>query len=408
MKEKLQALLAKKEARKADLAKKNEAAQTVEELRGITAEIEAVQAEIRELQDAIAEIPEETEQRGAAPIGKQAVLGTYGVATKEPEQRCEDKHDTTEYRKAFMDFVLRGVKSDVLEYRADAVTHTTDIGAVIPTTILNRIVEKMREYGRIYARISKSTVSAGLQIPVASIKPTATWLTEGSVAGKQKKSTSGVISFNYYKLQIRVAVTLEADLVALPVFEDTVSGNINEAMIVAIEEAIINGSGVGQPLGITKDTDIPAGQIAELTADEFGAYATWPELYAKLPRTYRNGSVLILNDADWNKYIVGMVDKNDQPVARVTSGLDGIQDERLLGKEVLAVEDYLPSIDDAAPGDVIGIICNLSDYYLNSNMQLTFRRYFDEDTDENISKCTLVADGKLADKNGVVLIKKSA
>src|SRR5690606_29028944 len=55
-----------------------------------------------------------------------------------PEDRTLDPHDTSEYRRAFMDYVTRGIKSDVLEFRADQPTGTGDIGAVIPTPIINR------------------------------------------------------------------------------------------------------------------------------------------------------------------------------------------------------------------------------------------------------------------------------
>ena len=66
----------------------------------------------------------------------------------------------------------------------------------------------------------------------------------------------------------------------------------------------------------------------------------------------------------------------------------------------------MPSIDDAASGDVIGIVCKLKNYTVNTNMQMTFKRYFNEDTDEWVSKSTMIADGKLSDKNGALLIKK--
>jgi HK97 family phage major capsid protein len=178
-------------------------------------------------------------------------------------------------------------------------------------------------------------------------------------------------------------------------------------MIVALETAIISGTGEGQPLGIAVDTDIPAAQVINVAAADMNKYDTWTGLIGKMPRKYRTGAAFILNDSDWNKYIVGMVDANGQPVARTTYGLDGAQQERFLGREVIPTEDYLPSIDDAETGDVIGIICKLSDYMFNSNMQMTFKRYFDENTDEWISKSTLIGDGKLADKNGVVLIKKA-
>jgi len=41
-------------------------------------------------------------------------------------------------------------------------------------------------------------------------------------------------------------------------------------------------------------------------------------------------------------------------------------------------------------------------------MAITFRKYFDENTDEWIHKATMIADGKLADPNGVVLVKLKA
>ncbi|WP_067725361.1 phage major capsid protein [Oceanobacillus damuensis] len=422
MKDKLLKMLKQKEERKKELGDKGNRTESVEELRSINAELEILNAEIAELRSMIDELPDENDEgegRGAdlddpeqrnKPNGGINILGAYGLGNgqgQQQNQRSADKYDTPEYREAFMNYVTKGEKSDNLEFRADATTGTGDVGAVIPTTILNRIVEKLKDYGRIYARITKTAMQGGVEIPIANAKPTATWVAAGTLSDKQKKSVAGNISFSYHKLQCRVAVELVAGTVAMPVFEQTVSDNIYEAMIIAIEEAVINGTGEGQPLGIVNDTNIPAEHIVEVEAADFAQYGTWTEIYGKVPRKYRNGAVLIMSDTDWSKYIAGMVDANGQPVARVTFGLNGVQEERLIGREVIAVEDYLPSIDDALEGDVVGIIVKLPDYMFNSNMQMTFKRYFNEDTDEWISKSTLIADGKLADRNGVVLIKKA-
>ena len=206
-KEKLLALLAKKEARKAELATKADGSEDVEELRSINTELDELNEEIRGLNEMIAAIPEE---RSTAPIGNTQILGTYGMGGKAPkaDDRTEDRLDSMEYRKAFMDYVLRGVKSPALEFRTDATAATTDISAVIPTTIMNKVVEKMTEYGRIFARVSKTNIRGGVEIPTASLKPTASWISEGSVAEKQKKTITGKISFSYYKLQVRVAVKI--------------------------------------------------------------------------------------------------------------------------------------------------------------------------------------------------------
>ncbi len=378
-------------------------------------DLEKIEQELKNLED------EEQELRKRLDVAKGIESGTVEtriIATTKvetPENRVvPDKYDTPEYRKAFMDYVTRGAKSDILEFRTDAVTGVTglgDIGAVIPTTILNRIVEKMEETGRIWSRVTKTSIQGGVEIPVSSAKPVATWVAAGTVADKQKKTVNTTISFSYHKLQVRVAVELVASVVALPIFEQTIADNIAEAMVKALDKAIISGTGTGtgqpgQPLGIINHVNIPARQVVSVAPEDFGKYATWPELFAKMPRSYRSGMVLILNDADWHKYIVGMVDNTGQPVARVNYGLDGSIEERFLGREVIAVEDLLPSIDEASDDDVVAILCRLEDYMVNSNMAITFRRYFDEDTDEWISKATMIADGKLADPNGVVLIKK--
>lgn len=373
---------------------------------GDEVDLENINEELRALDT------EEKGLRARLEVAKGIQTGTVSARSvestpKPAETRTVDPHDTVEYRHAFMEYVTRGKKNDVLEFRADETTQLSDIGAVIPTTILNRIVERMRETGRIWNRVTKTAIQGGVQIPVSTAKPKATWVAAGSMADKQKKVVTGNISFSYHKLQVRVAVELVAATVALPVFEATIADNIAEAMVAALDEAILVGTGTGQPLGIVNHTNIPAEQIVEVGAADFGRYETWTELLGKVPRSYRSGVAIIMNDADWNKYIVGMVDQAGQPVGRVTYGLNGTIEERLLGREVIAIEEYLPSIDAAEEGDVVAILVRLEDYMVNSNMGITYRRYFDENTDEWISKATMIADGKLADPNGVVLIKKA-
>jgi len=371
------------------------------------ANLDELENELKSLDEEAKELRKRLEIAKGIEVGNVQARVVASTKVEKPEQRVIDKYDTVEYRQAFMEYVTRGVKSDILEFRADQVTGIGDIGAVIPTTIINRIVEKMDERGQIWNRVTKTSVQGGVQIPVSTAKPKATWVAAGQVAEKQKKDVNGTIMFGYHKLQVRVATELVAGTVALPIFEATLADNIAEAMVAALDEAIISGTGTGEPLGIINHT-IPAAQIVEVTAAEFAKYQTWAKLMGKVPRSYRAGVSLIMNDGDWNTYIVGMVDNNGQPVARVTYGLDGTIQERFLGREVIPVEELLPSIDTAQPGDVVAILARLSDYMVNSNMAITYRRYFDENTDEWISKATMIADGKLADPNGVVLIKLKA
>src|SRR5690606_21872490 len=212
---------------------------------GEEVDLDALEDELKDLKD------EEEELRRRRDLASRIATGTAsGIRVLERAEARptvevrtpDDPHDTMEYRRAFMDYVTRGVRSDVLEFRDDETTLPTDIGAVIPTTILNRIVEKMEEYGRIWSRVTKPSIQGGVEIPVSSVKPKAVWLAAGEMADKQKKTVSAKISFGYHKLQARVAIELVAGTVALPIFEQTVGDNVAEAMVVALEEGIIAGS----------------------------------------------------------------------------------------------------------------------------------------------------------------------
>ncbi|MEG1871207.1 MAG: phage major capsid protein, partial [Peptostreptococcaceae bacterium] len=214
--------------------------------------------------------------------------------------------------------------------------------------------------------------------------------------------------FSYHKLQCRVAVTLEADTTSLSIFEDTITDNVYEAMVVALEQAIISGTGSNQPLGITKDTDIKSSQKIAVKAEELITWDKWSKIFSKIPLKKRQGLVLILNNETWEGDIMGMTDANGQPIARVNVGLNGEDKPIFKGKEVIPTEEYLPSFEAASTGDVFGILVNLKDYMLNSNLQMTLKRYFNEDTDEWITKSTLISDGKLADTQGVILLTKAA
>lgn len=395
------------EARKAEIRSLLESDEDVD-LDKINEELRSLEAEEKELRSRM-EIAAGIET-GAVPA--RVVASTRRAEVQAPEVRAEDPYGTVEYRQAFMDYVTRGTRSNLLEFRQDQTTRPEDVGAVIPTTIMDRIVQRMEEIGRIWSRVTKTSYPGGLQIPVATVRPTAVWVaTQGAgandMAPKQKLPVNASIIFAYHKLQVRVSVDLIASVVTLPMFEAHVSNNVADAMVIALEKAILSGSGTGEPKGYTAyKADLPAAQVVEVSPSEFGKYATWPRLLGAVPRMYRNRSVILMADPDWTRYIEGMVDDAGQPVARVTYGLDGNIQERFLGREVIPLEDGLPSIDEADVGDVVAVVTRLDDYLVNSNMGITYRRYFDEDSDEWVSKSTMIADGKLADPNGVVLIVK--
>lgn len=315
------------------------------------------------------------------------------------EDDPEDKYDTVAYRKAFKDFILRK-KEMPIEYRD--VSKTTENAAVIPTTIINKVYEKMESYGGIYARVTKTSFKGGLVVPIGTAKPTATWVAEGAGSTKQKKGTDKIV-FAHYKLRCAVAISLEMDTMALSAFETTVINNIVEAMMKAIESAIISGDGSSKPTGILHETPVE-GQAIQ--SDE-QKYADLVAAEAALPTAYESTSVWCMSKKTFMGYI-GMVDTNKQPIARVNYGLNGRPERTLLGRQVVVYDgDGLKSFATASAGEVYAFIFNFSDYILNSNYQMTMKEYEDNETDDRIKKAIAIVDGKVVDKNSLVVLKKT-
>ena len=398
------------EAKKAEIKRTKEMIQTsddVNEVRSLGESLDTLNSELNELEAKFAE----ADEPGAMEGRSFNPLATYGQNAGAQVQRNVDQNDTMEYREAFMNFVCRGVAIPA-EVRADSVTTTTDAGAVIPTTIMKEIIKNLESYGEVYSRVRKLNVQGGMEIPILSIKPTATWITANtatSESDKQKLQANTSVTFNYYGLECKVAQTLLVNVTTLDMFQSLFATLATEAIIKAIEIAIVNGTGTGQPTGITVDTRVPSGNKVPMSPTEFTSWDSWKKkVFGKMKKSYRNGC-FIMAQGTFDGYIDGMVDKNGQPIGRVNYGIADGEVYRFGGKEVLTVEDeVIANYDDASTNDIVAIFVNLQDYAINSNMELTVTKWTDPDTNELKNKAMVVCDGKLVDPNGVILIKKGA
>ena len=339
-----------------------------------------------------------TEANQAAPT----VLRSFPTAGN-TNAEDGDKFASLQYRKAFMDYVVRGTAIPT-EYRASAVTKTTDVGAVIPTTVLNQIVQQLESTGMILALVTRTAYKGGVAIPVSAVKPTATWVAEGATSDKQKKTAAkdGMVTFAYHKLRCAVAVSLEVDNMAMSAFEALLISNIVEAMTKAIEQAIISGDGSGKPKGIITETP-NAKQALETTKL---SYADICKVEGALPQAYEAGAVWCMSKATFMGF-VGMTDDQGQPIARVNYGMAGKPERVLLGRPVVCC-DYLNGFDAASAGDVVAFVFNFKDYVLNTNYAMGVKKYEDNETDDLVTKGIMLADGKVVDKNSLVTLKKKA
>lgn len=333
-----------------------------------------------------------------------ASVSVSGKPVETMADTAEDVYDSMEYRKAFMNHVIKGEAMPAKFVNADANTKTTDIPAVIPTTVMEKIVEKMESTGMILPLVTRTAYKGGVKIPTSTVKPVASWVAEGAGSDKQKKTT-GSIDFAYNKLRCAISVSLETDTMALSVFETTFINNVTEAMTKALEQSIVSGTGSGQPKGFLTET-APTGQALSMAAADKLSYQTLVDAEAALPLAYENGAVWFMTKKTFMAF-VGMVDSNKQPIARVNTGINGRPERTLLGRTVI-LNDYMVSYADSmAATGIIAALFNPKDYVLNTNLAMTIKRYEDNDTDDQVTKAIMLVDGKVVDVNSLVTITKA-
>ena len=317
-----------------------------------------------------------------------------------------NRYDTPEYKVAFMNYVLNGTQIPQELTNADANTKSSDVGAAIPTTTLQKIYEKIESTGMILPRVTHTSYKGGVTVPTSSAKPTATWVAEGAGSDKQKKAL-GSITFAYHKLRCAISMSLEVSIVTYPMFESQFVANVAEAMVKAEEQSVVSGSGSGQPKGITKETVVTGQNIDIAAATTALTYKDLTAAEAALPQAYDAGAVWCMTKKTFFEQIVGMVDSDGQPVARTNYGTNGKPVYSLFGREVVLVGDYLPSFAASVTADTIfAFIFDFKDYLWNENLGMTFRRYTDNATDDEVTVALALVDGKVVDKNSLVTLTK--
>ncbi len=372
------------------------------------AELNALETELRKLDLQIAE-----EQRKNAanvmadPVGRTAAVnaeipGVVVAGAKPQNSRAADDTDDMEYRKAFMQFVTRGVPIPT-EKREDENTLTTDVSTAIPTVLVNRIVEKMESLGMILPLLTRTNYAAGVNIPTDTVKPVATWVNEGAGSDRQKKATSYVV-FGKHKLRCEISVSMEVSVMAISAFESAFVRQVSEAMVKAIESKVVStDAGTTNPKGILAETPATGQAITAKTL----TYEKLVEAEAALPQAYESGAVWCMTKKTFMSF-VGMTDANGQPIARVTYGIAGKPERILLGRSVVLC-DYLDSFSSTlTAGKIFAFMFNFSDYALNTVYDMGIQRKQDWETEDMLTKAVMSVDGKVVDKNSLVTIAKAA
>lgn len=423
----LEKRLARLEAKKAKLVERSNASQDAAEVRAMAEELDDLNAEIEEtrgeLDAIIAEEKEAEERSKAVPQGatlvNAGIVGAYAQQTNTTQdKRDADPFATLEYRQAFMAYAQHGTPiPENLVKRDGSPANTNTLGATIPTTVLNEFINEVRKvYGNLYSKVRKLNIQGAVKVPIAQLQATCKWISESTVSPRQDGGEiNGFVEFSYNMLEIRVAQSLLSQIVTLDIFEREIIRVMLIAYLEAMDKAIINGSGNGQPLGILNDPRVTgqAGHIIEMTAADFSDWTKWRKnFFAKLPLGYRAGE-FIFPLATVDAYLETMADANNNPIFRQATGLEVNDGDmrnpngRFFGRDISLVEpDVIPDFDSANVGDIVGIFWQPNEYAINTNYAMGMERYKDQDRNEWVNKMLTIVDGKVLNPKGFYLIKK--
>lgn len=400
MKEYFEKVIKNKESKINELRDQIKASQSADEVRALGETLDAVLKELQDAKDQLEKLdseetqPEEPAGGEDEPTRSFEPMRTISSAKMVGgEKREKTGVDSQEYRSAFKNFVMRGVPIPQ-EVRAN--TLTTDVAATIPTIIIDRIVSKLEEVGKVYGEVTKTAYPSGVQIPAANFNVTASIVGEGE-GSTPIKATTTAITFTHYKLRCEISMSMEVSTMSIDAFETKFVEQVTNAMIKKIDELIINGTGASQPKGILAETP-ESGQALEV---ETLSYTTLTDAEAAVPSEYEADVKWCMNKKTFMAFM-GLTDSTGQPIARVNYGVGGKPERTLLGRDVLITKH----VKDFADNNIFAFLFNFKDYTLNTVYDMGVQRKQDWDTEDMRTKAVMGIDGKVVDKSSLVTLKK--
>lgn len=225
------------EAREAEIRQLITDSTNEEEVRALSAEIDELKAE-----------REEIRQEAEAAAAERREAAEHGETIREEIVMNEERTFTAaseEYRSAWLKNLAvvegRRMFGDLNEVEERAYTHlTSNSSAVVPTAIMNRIVELVPSYAPMYADASKSAMTQGFGVPrhTAIAAGDATTTDEGA-APTDEQDSFDLLSIDGVEIKKVIKYSRKMKWQSISAFEDWVVTHMAKRIAVAKELQII-------------------------------------------------------------------------------------------------------------------------------------------------------------------------
>jgi HK97 family phage major capsid protein/HK97 family phage prohead protease len=257
--------------------------------------------------------------------------------------------ETPEYRSAFFKSLLgqelneaetRAYNAAKVEKRADAFNTLTSSAAVVPSQTLNEVVTTARPQGGLWNEVRHFNVPANLAIPVGTPSDPAAWHDEGLLVERREAVTHNVV-FSAFELIKVLSMSAAAKRMSIAAFESYITQELSRSVTDAINTAIVNGSGVGQPQGLL--SGISWNMANSFTTAANNVVDGILQVIALLPAGYANGAKFAMSNATLFSRIYPAKDANGALIIVQDAQAGNVR--RLFGFEIV--------IDDNIPADTV-------------------------------------------------------
>lgn len=281
---------------------------------------------------------EDVEKRGRAIV-------TPKDNVEPPVEERNYTVDSEEYRAAYLKN-LQGKELNDTEKRA-MTTAANSVGAVIPTITMNKIIEKLEQYGVVLPLVTTLNIPSNVTIPVEDVTNDCSWVSEGT-SSTDSNDKIGSIKLSANELIKTIEITAHVEAMSIDAFESFIVAQLSKKAKKAIDNAIINGNGNNTATGILTTVD-----AIESSSTSYG-YDDIMDILANLKSGYKQGAVFMMSTTTLYGQIAKIKDDKKAPIFKMET--DGRFEGKLSGYPVV--------VYDNVPDGTI-IFGNFEYYYFN-------------------------------------------
>lgn len=359
------------------------------ELENENSDVDALGEEVKILKEERNKLLSEIEKRAAL---RKDVAGGAGkvIKTFEEEKPLEERKytvDSAEYRTAY----LKKLQGKELSLEERAAVYAS---AAIPTETMNQIVGRL-ERSPLLAAVDMTSIPGNITYPVEGTVNAASWVAMGTAATDSADTISS-ISLSAYKLIKTVEITADVAAMSIPAFESWLVNRLANKIELAIDAAILTGTGTNQATGILKSGEIDNTGTFTKAAMK---YKDLMAIIAAIPTQYLAGASFVMPRALFFKEVIGMEDTAGNRVV--------VLDPQAPAK--FNVIGYPVIIDDNCTADTV-IFGDLKEYKFNfaKPIEVTADNSVAFRTGSTVYRAMCLADGKVADKNAFAVFTRSS